>query len=109
MQELVHGYRLVRKKAIEEWDVVFYEFEHVKTKARHIHLANKDQENCFSVAFRTIPTDSTGVAHILEHLVLCGSKKYPVRDPFFGMIKRSVNTFMNAILRLFYGVSFCLK
>ena len=48
------------------------------------------------VAFRTIPEDSTGVAHILEHTVLCGSKKFPVRDPFFSMLKRSMNTFMNA-------------
>ena len=48
------------------------------------------------VAFRTIPEDSTGVAHILEHTALCGSKKYPVRDPFFMMIRRSLNTFMNA-------------
>lgn len=50
----------------------------------------------FSVTFKTIPQDSTGIAHILEHTTLCGSKKYPVRDPFFNMIKRSLNTYMNA-------------
>lgn len=49
-----------------------------------------------SVNFKTIPTDSSGVAHILEHVTLCGSKTYPVRDPFFNMLKRSLNTFMNA-------------
>src|SRR5689334_3909802 len=52
--------------------------------------------HCVSVSFKTIPRDSTGVAHILEHTTLCGSKKYPVRDPFFNMIKRSLNTYMNA-------------
>lgn len=49
-----------------------------------------------SVTFKTVPTDSTGVAHILEHTTLCGSEKYPVRDPFFNMLKRSLNTYMNA-------------
>lgn len=51
---------------------------------------------CFSVQFRTTPMDSTGVPHILEHTVLCGSKKYPCRDPFFKMLNRSLSTFMNA-------------
>jgi presequence protease len=55
-----------------------------------------DRENTFSVAFKTVPKDSSGVAHILEHTALCGSKKYPVRDPFFSMLKRSLSTFMNA-------------
>ena len=63
---------------------------------KHIHLDSKSNEKVFMVAFRTIPEDSTGVAHILEHTALCGSKKYPVRDPFFMMIRRSLNTFMNA-------------
>ena len=75
----------------------FYcELEHLPTGARHVHISNADTENTFSVAFKTVPRDSTGVAHILEHTVLCGSRKFPVRDPFFSMIKRSLNTFMNA-------------
>ncbi len=74
----------------------FYELEHLKTGARHIHVSNQDAENTFSVAFKTVPVDSTGVAHILEHTVLCGSRRYPVRDPFFSMLKRSLSTFMNA-------------
>ncbi|MFZ5563607.1 MAG: insulinase family protein, partial [Thermodesulfobacteriota bacterium] len=61
------------------------------------HVANRDRENAFSVAFKTVPRDSTGVAHILEHTILCGSVKYPVRDPFFSMIRRSLNSFMNAL------------
>ena len=74
----------------------FIDMEHSPTGARHIHIGNDDRENTFSVAFKTVPTDSTGVAHILEHTVLCGSRKFPVRDPFFSMLKRSLNTFMNA-------------
>ncbi len=69
---------------------------HRSTGAMHYHLASDNSENVFLVALRTVPMDSTGVAHILEHTSLCGSKKYPVRDPFFMMIRRSLNTFMNA-------------
>lgn len=71
-------------------------FEDARTGARHVHLANDDNNNAFMVALPTRPTDSTGVAHILEHTILCGSRSYPVRDPFFMMLRRSLNTFMNA-------------
>ncbi len=70
---------------------------HEKTGARYMHLARADSNRLFGVAFRTPPDDSTGVAHILEHTALCGSERYPVRDPFFSMLKRSLNTFMNAM------------
>jgi Zn-dependent M16 (insulinase) family peptidase len=82
---------------IEELQCVFYELEHNTSGAHVIHLANEDEENVFCLAFQTLPSDSTGVSHILEHTVLCGSKKYPVKDPFFGMTRRSLNTFMNAL------------
>jgi Zn-dependent M16 (insulinase) family peptidase len=78
---------------IRSW---LYQLEHEATGARHIHIGNADRENTFGVAFKTVPSDSTGVAHILEHTVLCGSKRFPVRDPFFSMLKRSLSTFMNA-------------
>ncbi|MBF0241366.1 MAG: insulinase family protein [Desulfamplus sp.] len=91
------GYRVLRVEEIEDIKSTLYQLEHTKTKARHIHLANEDKENAFGVTFRTVPTDSTGVAHILEHTVLCGSEKYDVRDPFFSMLKRSLSTFMNAL------------
>lgn len=71
--------------------------EHDETGAQHLHIARADHNNVFGVGFRTPPKDSTGVAHILEHTVLCGSKKYPVRDPFFNMLNRSLSTFMNAM------------
>lgn len=71
-------------------------YRHGPTGAWHYHIANEQEENTFMVVFRTIPEDSSGVAHVLEHLVLCGSEKFPVRDPFFHMTRRSLNTFMNA-------------
>lgn len=72
------------------------EFRHPGTGALHLHLSSDSPENVFMVALRTVPEDSTGVAHILEHTALCGSERYPVRDPFFMMLRRSLNTFMNA-------------
>nr|NJM04661.1 peptidase M16 [Desulfobacula sp.] len=90
------GYVIETVTALENMDAVLIRLEHMKTKARHIHIATKDKENTFGVFFRTVPTDSSGVAHILEHTVLCGSRKFNVRDPFFSMIKRSLSTFMNA-------------
>jgi len=94
--QTVYGYLIKKVTQLETIDSVMIQLEHIKTKARHIHIYNKDKENTFGVFFRTVPKDSTGVAHILEHTVLCGSKKFNVRDPFFSMIKRSLSTFMNA-------------
>jgi len=82
---------------IEELQMVLYELQHNVTHARVIHLKVDDPENLFCLLFRTLPTNSTGIAHILEHTVLCGSKKYPVKDPFFSMTLRSLHTFMNAM------------
>ena len=71
-------------------------YVHQGTGAEHLHFEADNVENVFLVALRTMPMNSMGVAHILEHTALCGSKRYPVRDPFFLMIRRSLNTFMNA-------------
>lgn len=94
--ECYESFEWIRSEKIESLDIVINQFQHKKTGALHYHIAADNDENVFLVALRTIPTDSTGVAHILEHTALCGSKKYPVRDPFFMMIRRSLNTFMNA-------------
>ena len=94
-QELC-GCTITQVTPLETIDSLMIQLEHIKTRARHIHISNKDKENTFGVFFRTVPQDSSGVAHILEHTVLCGSKKFNVRDPFFSMIKRSLSTFMNA-------------
>lgn len=94
---LVHpAFDLLRSEKIASLNVDVQEFIHKKTQSMHYHLAADNPENVFLVALRTAPMDSTGVAHVLEHTVLCGSEKYPVRDPFFMMIRRSLNTFMNA-------------
>lgn len=85
-----------RSEEISSLNITMEEYTHRETGAKHFHLSSENSENVFLVAFRTVPMDSTGVAHILEHTALCGSKKYPVRDPFFMMIRRSLNTFMNA-------------
>ncbi|MGK0291563.1 MAG: Zn-dependent M16 (insulinase) family peptidase, partial [bacterium] len=93
---IVSGFEVKEITYLSKLHVFLYELEHQKTGAQMMHLSNDDDNNCFGVAFRTTPKDSTGVAHILEHTALCGSKKYPVRDPFFSMIRRSMKTFMNA-------------
>lgn len=82
---------------LPEFRIRAFTLEHSKTGAQHLHLDSEETNNTFSVGFRTTPRDSTGVAHILEHTTLCGSRKFPVRDPFFKMMRRSLNTFMNAM------------
>ncbi len=90
------AFEWIRSERIESLNLVVEEYRHRVTGAVHYHLAADKAENVFLVALRTVPMDSTGVAHILEHTALCGSRHYPVRDPFFMMIRRSLNTFMNA-------------
>lgn len=90
------GFSLTRRVHIDALDLWIEAYEHQRTGATHLHLASDSDENVFMVALRTVPEDSTGVAHILEHTVLCGSERFPVRDPFFMMLRRSLNTFMNA-------------
>lgn len=95
--QTVHpAFQLIRQHHVEALDVFVSEYKHKVTGATHYHLASELDENVFLVAFRTQPMDSKGEAHILEHTALCGSEKFPVRDPFFLMIRRSLNTFMNA-------------
>jgi len=90
------AFEKLRSESIDSLQVIVEEYRHRKTGAQHIHIKADNNENVFLVALRTVPDDSTGVAHILEHTALCGSERYPVRDPFFMMIRRSLNTFMNA-------------
>lgn len=91
------SFEVTKALVLEELQMVLYELKEEKTGARIIHLDAEDPENLFCVSLQTIPSDSSGVAHILEHTVLCGSKKFPVKDPFFSMARRSLNTFMNAM------------
>jgi len=91
-----NGFALVSKRPVPGLRLVLEHYRH-KSGADHFHLANDDPHRAFMVAFRTYPDDSTGLPHILEHLALCGSQRYPVRDPFFLMLRRSLQTFMNAM------------
>ena len=97
INQTIHpAFQLLRQHHVEALDIQVSEYKHKVTGAVHYHLATNNDENVFLVAFRTQPMDSKGTAHILEHTALCGSEKFPVRDPFFLMIRRSLNTFMNA-------------
>ncbi len=90
------AFEWIRSTPVVSMKVEVQEYRHKATGAPHYHIAADDYQNTFLVAFRTVPQDSSGVAHILEHTALCGSRRYPVRDPFFMMTRRSLNTFMNA-------------
>ena len=93
---ILHGFELIREQDIPEASSTARLYRHARTGAELLSLINDDENKVFGVNFRTPPTDSTGVAHILEHSVLCGSRKYPVKEPFVELIKGSLNTFVNA-------------
>lgn len=93
----MHGFICSEVEYIREYNLTAYYLIHEKTKTEYLHLDRDDPNNVFSIGFRTTPLDSMGTPHILEHTVLCGSEKYPVRDPFFKMLNRSLATFMNAM------------
>jgi Zn-dependent M16 (insulinase) family peptidase len=93
---IVHGFELLRDQYIAEFDTRAGFYRHVKTGAELLSLINNDENKVFGIVFRTPPADSTGVAHILEHAVLCGSRKYPLKEPFVELLKGSLKTFLNA-------------
>ncbi len=91
------GFLITKYLPLPELQSTLIELVHEETGARIIQIANSDPENLFSLSFQTLPNSSNGAAHILEHTVLCGSKKFPIKDPFFSMTRRSLNTYMNAL------------
>lgn len=97
VSDVVSGFKLLNVTEIKEVEGVGYLFEHIKSGAKLFFIENEDDNKVFSVAFRTPPADDTGVAHILEHSVLCGSRKYPLKEPFVELVKGSLNTFLNAM------------
>lgn len=106
----LHGFKLVREEYVAEYDAKVFLFEHEKTGAEVMSLSNDDENKTFGVTFRTPPANSTGIPHILEHSVLCGSRKYPIKEPFVELIKGSLNTFLNAMTypdRTCYPVASC--
>ena len=93
----LHGFEVTRVREIEELGGRLVEMTHEKTGAQLCWLDRPEENKAFCIAFQTIPEDSTGVFHILEHSVLCGSDKYPVKEPFVELLKTSVQTFLNAM------------
>lgn len=93
----LEGFTVVRARESEKLHGTLYEMVHQKTGAELVFVDNGAENKLFSVAFKTIPENSTGVFHILEHSVLCGSEKFPVREPFLELLKGSMNTFLNAL------------
>lgn len=94
--QIYYGFRYVEVQQVEEINSTAHLFVHDKSGARLLFLENDDDNRVFAITFRTPPEDSTGLPHILEHSVLCGSRKYPVKEPFVELAKGSLNTFLNA-------------
>lgn len=104
------AYTLEQRTPLKELDSIGYILRHNKTKARVVVVSNKDDNKVFTIGFRTPPTDDTGVPHIMEHSVLCGSKSFPAKDPFVELVKGSLNTFLNAMTypdKTVYPVASC--
>lgn len=92
-----HGFAVERCETVPELDSDAYVLRHIASGARLLYLACDDENKAFAIGFKTPPADSTGVFHILEHSVLCGSAKFPVKEPFVDLIKSSMQTFLNAM------------
>lgn len=106
----LNAYQVVTETYVKELNSEAMILEHKKTGARIFLLSNEDENKVFTIGFRTPPSDSTGVPHILEHSVLCGSEKFPVKDPFVELVKGSLNTFLNAMTypdKTVYPVASC--
>ena len=104
------AYTLVQKQELAQMNGTGYVFYHNKTKARVAVISNDDDNKVFNIGFRTPPKDDTGVPHIMEHSVLCGSAKFPIKDPFVELVKGSLNTFLNAMTypdKTVYPVASC--
>lgn len=97
INKVYHGFKLIEEKEVEEINSTARIFHHEKSGARLLSLKNDDDNKVFSIGFRTPPSNSTGVPHIMEHSVLCGSRKFPIKDPFVELAKGSLNTFLNAM------------
>lgn len=95
--EQIHGFTVDRIRPVGNTGATLVEMSHNKTGARLLWMNNGEDNKLFSIAFKTIPSDDTGVFHILEHSVLGGSKRYPVKEPFLELMKSSMNTFLNAM------------
>ena len=108
--QALNAYHFIEEREIPELNSIGYVMEHTKTGAKVFLLSADDENKVFFAGFRTPPADSTGVPHIIEHSVLCGSEKFPVKDPFVELVKGSLNTFLNAMTypdKTVYPVASC--
>ena len=94
---IMEKFEIIKEETVEEYGSKVVMFRHRKTGAEIMSVSVPDENKCFGITFRTPPDDSTGIPHILEHSVLCGSRKYPVKEPFVELLKGSMKTFLNAM------------
>ncbi|MEA1973553.1 MAG: insulinase family protein, partial [Candidatus Cloacimonadota bacterium] len=97
INKMYHGFKLVKDETNNDIHSQSKLFKHIKSGAELIYISNEDNNKTFCISFKTPPKSDNGIAHIMEHSVLCGSKKYPVKDPFFTLVNSSLNTFLNAM------------
>ena len=108
LHDTVHGFVVEREVSLPELDAVMYQMKHEKTGLELVWISREEENKVFGIGFETLPWNDTGVFHILEHSVLCGSKNYPVKEPFVELLKNSMNTFLNAMTfpdKTFYPVA----
>lgn len=96
IEEIKYNFQLMSVREIEDIGAKLHHYRHLKSGGNVYYLENEDTNCCFAIGFRTLPEDSTGVCHIIEHSLLCGSKKYPLKEPFVNLLKTSLSTFLNA-------------
>ena len=97
IDQKLHGFTVRTREELPEIDGTAFVLDHGKSGAKLLYLQNDDTNKAFSISFKTPPADDTGVFHILEHSVLCGSDKFPVKEPFVNLLKSSMQTFLNAM------------
>lgn len=97
IDSVVHGFKVLRHEFVEELQAEAYMLQHEQSGARLLYLGTEDDNKVFQIGFRTPPADDCGIAHIMEHSVLCGSRKYHLKEPFVDLVKGSLNTFLNAM------------
>ncbi len=96
INEIYYGFKLENKSYNKEIDSTLYEFKHLHSNATLVYIESDDNNKTFTIGFKTLPKDSTGICHIIEHTVLCGSQKFPLKEPFVNLLKGSMATFLNA-------------
>ena len=97
LDQVICGFTVLSSTPVDELEATLWRMEHKQSGARLVWLERAEENKTFSIAFQTQPSDDTGIFHILEHSVLCGSDRYPVKEPFVELMKSSLNTFLNAM------------